>query len=123
MRKGWTAFLVGAFFVTMMMHPGVARAFKCTDVTTVNQYINSTGPGCEVVATGEPETGTCVDGTQLTGGGCSSDPAFTLLSSEPVESVDKVRIWSCTYQLPTVDGVCQGSNLSYTITITSICCK
>ncbi len=117
MRKGLTAFLIGAFVVTIL-HAGVARALTCTyeSTPTTGNPLSQ----CYVTGDGTP----CPHGTQITGGACSSDPALPLVSSEVIETpgVTDPFSWRCTYQLPTVGDVCQGLN-NVTITATSICCK
>jgi hypothetical protein len=116
MRKGWTAFLIGAFVVTVM-HAGVARALVCTQEPAVYTHSHESPEGCIFV----DDAIACPSKTQLTGGGCSADPALTLLSSAPLAFSDGQQGWSCTYIVPSVDGVCQDTDQN--ITATSICCR
>ena len=123
MGKRWPAFLVAAFVVTMM-HAGVARALTCTQIATPTTFEegDQTGAGCNLVATANPACKvTASRHVQLTGGGCSSDPALPLLSSQIYDEGNGDLTWQCTFQVPSVDGVCQVNNV--TVTATSICCK
>jgi hypothetical protein len=102
MRKGWTVFLIGAL-LAMTIDAGVAQALTCTHSAT-----QTTGNpnGCSATGIGNP----CPSGFQLTGGACSSDPSLSLLSSD-ILSTNGQLSWSCTYELPSVDGVCQGRTM------------
>jgi hypothetical protein len=123
MRKGWIAFLVGAFVVTMM-HAGVARALSCIQLVTPETVgsVDQTGDGCNLEVDANPASLHTAGGyNQLTGGGCSSDPALPLLSSQIYDEGNGQITWRCIFQLPSVDGVCQANGL--TLTATSICCK
>jgi hypothetical protein len=121
MRKGWKTLLMCALVVTMV-DTGVARALECTHSSIVEiRNIESTGDGCNLIEIGQNCLHIAGGYTQITGGGCSSDPALSLLSSQIYDEGNGQLTWQCIYQLPSVDGVCQANNLTFTTT--TICCK